>query len=161
MGAFEDWLVQRGPVIARALDERREPICDAVSSRLAMSFPTLCFDASRPDAHAFQQRTFHETPRRFHRLLQVVLVLQTLEVITREYQWGWPVVSRYGVQPHHLLFQVRWYFEAAQAQTIQRPEDSARMAYLATTILRAIEEITSGRSPTHQNNGASKNGFHP
>ena len=161
MGAFEVWLTQRGPVIAPMLDDQREPICAAVSSRLAMNFPTLCFDPDRPDAHAFQQRTFHETPRRFHRLVQVVLVLQTMAVITREYRWGWEVISRYGVQQHHMLAQVRWYFEAARAHVMLPPEDGARMDDLATSILRIVKDVTSDPLYPPADQSTRTNGFRP
>lgn len=152
MAGLEHWLIQRGPTIARALDDRREPICAVVSSRLAMTFPTLCFDPARPDALAFQQRTFHETPRRFHRLIQVVLVLQTLEVITREYRWGWQVVSRYGVQQEHMLAQVRWYFEAAQSHITLSPTDRTQMHNLAAAVFQRVTHAI-GEAPHPPSNG--------
>lgn len=154
MAPSEEWLAQRGPVIARLLDDQREPICVAVSSRLSMNFPSLCFDPSRPDAHAFQQRTFDETPRRFHRLVQVVLVLQTLEVITREYSWGWQVVSRYGVQPHHMLAQVRWYFESAQAHISLPPTDRVQMRDLEAAVFQRVASAL-GETPQQSTNGVA------
>ena len=91
---FEAWLAGRGPSIAEALEKQREQICESVSNQLATNFPKLCYDPTRYDAVAFQELTYHETPRRFHRLLQVLLRLQSLAVIEREYRWGWPVVQR-------------------------------------------------------------------
>ena len=161
MGALEEWLAQRGPAIAQALDAEREPICAAVSSHLAMAFPTLCYDSTRPDALAFQQRTFRETPRRFHRVLQVVLLLQTLEVITHEYRWGWPVIARYGVERHQVIMQVRWYFEAARTYAALQPTDAAPMSELAATILQIINQITADPTATPAGDPIRRNGFHP
>lgn len=47
MMTFETWLEQAGPQIAYLIDDRREPICDAVTNRLTTAFPSLCFDSSR------------------------------------------------------------------------------------------------------------------
>jgi len=158
---LEVWLAQSGPRIAEALESQRELICDSVSNQLATSFPTLCYDPTRYDAIAFQQLTYHETPRRFHRLVQVLLLLQSLEVIEREYRWGWPVVRRYGVERHHMFAQVRWYFEAAREHVALNPEDGAQMNDLATAILRIIEAVTSDPLPTQIDTPVRKNGFHP
>ncbi len=80
MRTLKRWIALRGPAIATALDSSREPICDAVALTLATAFPALCYDPARSDALDFQQRTYHETPRRFHRLLQVLLIFQAPEV---------------------------------------------------------------------------------
>jgi hypothetical protein len=158
---LEAWLAGYGSGIAAALEYQREPICDIVSNQLATRFPTLCYDSTRCDAIAFQQLTYHETPRRFHRLLQVLLCLQSLEVIEREYRWGWPVVQRCGVERHHLLAQVRWYFDAARVYVPLQHEDHAQMNELAATILRIIEEVTSDTLPTPLDALVRANGYHP
>src|ERR1043165_9537557 len=132
---IEAWLAERGPRIAETLESQREPICDSVSNQLATEFPTLRYDPSRYDPLTFQQPTYRETPRRFHRLIQVLLCLQSLQVIEREYRWGWPVVRRYGVERYHMYAQVRWYFEAARAYVALHPEDVAQIDLLAAEIL--------------------------
>lgn len=158
---LEAWLAKRGPSIAEALEHQRELICDGVSNQLATNFPTLCYDPTRYDAIAFQQLTFRETPRRFHRLVQVLLRLQSLEVIEREYRWGWPIVRRYGVERHHLLAQVRWYFDAAHMHVHLQLEDGAQMRDLANTTLCIIEEVTGDALPRPPDAPIRTNGFHP
>src|SRR3954469_10737766 len=127
MLTLDTWLATRGPGFATVLESRREQICDMVAARLASAFPTLCYDPHRPDALEFQRITFYQTPRRFHRLIQVVLLLQSLEVIEREYRWGWPLLQRFGVTQQHMLSQARWYFEVSYALTTPDPID---MPYL-------------------------------
>jgi hypothetical protein len=155
------WLDGYGPGIAEALEHQREPICDNVSNQLAARFPTLCYDATRYDAIAFQQLTYHETPRRFHRLVQVVLYLKSLEVIEREYHWGWPIMRRYGVERHHMLAQARWYFDAVRIYVPLSHEDHAQMSDLATAILCIIETVTSDALPTQGDAPVRTNGYHP
>jgi hypothetical protein len=161
MRALELWLAQRGPTLASTLDSSREPICDMVSTRLANSFPLLCYDPSRTDAVPFQQNTFHETPRRFHRLLLVLLNFQALNVIEREYRWGWSLLQRYGVERYHLLAQVRFYFEAAQANVRLDGEDRAQIERLEAMILRTIERVTLAELSPRRNGHSHGNGVHP
>jgi hypothetical protein len=142
MLTLDAWLATRGPGFAGVLESQREQICDVVAARLASAFPTLCYDAHRPDALEFQRLTFHQTPRRFHRLMQVVLLLQSLQVIEREYRWGWPILQRYGVGRQHLLSQVRWYFEGMHALTAPDPIDAPYLEALEAKVLQMIEQIT-------------------
>ena len=96
-----------------------------------------------------------------HRLVQVLLCLQSLEVIEREYRWGWPVVQRYGVERHHMLAQARWYFDAARVYVTLPHEDRAQMNELAMAILRIIEEVTSDPLPASPDALARTNCYHP
>lgn len=157
---LDAWLVRHGPGIAGALESQREPICDSVSDQLATNFPTLCYDPTRYDALAFQQLTYRETPRRFHRLMQVLLCFQSFEVIEREYRWGWPVVHRYGVKRYHLLAQVRWYFDAVYVHVPLRPEDGAQMSDLAIATLQIVEDVTSDAAATPLDAPVRTNRFH-
>ena len=161
MSTLEQWLAQRGSGMALALDNYREPICGTVSTRLATSYPTLCYDSSRADALAFQQHTYHETPRRFHRLLQVLLHFQSIEVIEREYRWGWPVLQRHGVKSHHLLAQVQFYFEAAHSHLIFEDLDRTQLDELETAILQIITQVTHTPTAAQANGHLNGNGFHP
>jgi len=158
---LDAWLARRGNVVAATLDSSHESICDRVSARLAAQFPTLCYDAGRPDAYAFQQHTFHETPRRFHRLLQVLLQFQALEVIEREYRWGWPILQRYGVDQRHLLAQVQFYFEAVRDVAPLDGDDQEPLAELEAAILQVVEQVTRLSRLDHNNGHRSLNGFHP
>jgi hypothetical protein len=161
MLTLEEWLAQRGAGLATALDNHRELICGTVSTRLATSFPTLCYDASRADAQAFQQHTYHETPRRFHRLLQVMLHFQAIEVIEREYRWGWPVLQRYGVERYHLLAQVRFYFEAARAHLRIGEADRTQLEELEAMILQIISQVAHTPAAAQSNGHLHSNGVHP
>jgi hypothetical protein len=112
-------------------------------SRLAAAFPNLCYDPTRTDALVFQQHSFHETPRRFHRLLQVLLHFQASIVIEREYSWGWKILQRYGVERYHMLAQVRFYFEESRANVQLEAEDAVQFARLEAMILQVIEQVTA------------------
>jgi hypothetical protein len=149
MLTFDSWLATRGPGFAMVLESQREKICDSVASRLASAFPTLCYDPNRPDALEFQQLTYSQTPRRFHRLIQVVLLLQSLEVIEREYRWGWPILQRYGVGRQHLLSQVHWYFEGSHALAAPDPVDVPYLEALEGKVLQMIEQITVVALPAY------------
>ena len=168
MMTFETWLEQTGPQIAHLIDDRREPICDAVTNRLTTAFPSLCFDSSRPDAVEFQQHTFKETPRRFHRLIQVVLRFQTTLVIEREYRWGWAIMPRYGVARHHMISHARWYFDTVRLTGLLGRDDLAQLDQLAARVLQIIDQITAAAPPTLQrpeppviSNGHRANGRMP
>ena len=161
MLTLEKWLAHRGAGMAAALDNRRETICGTVSARLATSFPKLCYDESRADALAFQQHAYHETPRRFHRLLQVLLQFQSIEVIEREYRWGWPVLQRHGVERHHLLAQVQFYFEAARAHLPIDDIDLKLLDELETAILQIISQVTHTLVAVQRNGHLNGNGVHP
>lgn len=147
---FEEWLEASGTRVAALIDSRREMICDMTSARLATAFPSLCYDPTRFDALAFQQRMFSKTPRRFHRLVQVVLRLQAIEVVDREYRWGLPVVMRYGVARHHLLSHARWYFEAARATAPTADGDQLFLDVLESRVLQTIDRITLVSAPLPQ-----------
>jgi hypothetical protein len=149
MLTLDTWLATRGPGFAMVLESRREQICDMVAARMASAFPTLYYDPHRPDALEFQRLTFHQTPQRFHRLIQVVLLLQSLEVIEREYRWGWPVLQSYGVARQHLLSQVRWYFEVAHALTTPDPIDAPYLEALEGKVLQIIDQITMVALPAY------------
>lgn len=160
MHHLDPWLAQRGPALAVALESQREPICDEVASRLATTFPTLCYDPGRPDAQQFQQQTYQETPRRFHRLIQVLLLFQTLSVIEREYRWGWPLLQRYGVERRHLLTHIRFYFEGTRAKVALSAEDVANLALLEAEILAIVEQVTRPEANPHSNGRLRSNGIH-
>jgi hypothetical protein len=143
MQSLEAWLAERGPQVAAALEQKRESICEIVAARLETTYPRLCYDPGRSDALAFQQQTFRETPRRFHRLMQVLLQFHAPEVIERGYRWGWALLQRYGVERSHLLTQVRSYFEAAHANAALDAIDRAYLRDLEVTVLHIIGEITT------------------
>jgi hypothetical protein len=162
MLTLDAWLATRGPGFATAIDARREPICDLVATRMASAFPSLCYDPHRPDALEFQRLTYQQTPRRFHRLMQVVLLLQTPEVIEREYRWGWPILQRYGVGRQHMLSHVRWYFEVTRALTALDPLDAPYIEMLEDKVLQMIEQITAAALPGYPpSDGVTRtNGHH-
>ena len=97
VSTLEQWLFNSGPAYAERLEAQADPLCRSVTTLMMTAYPDLCYLPNRPDAATFQQRTFTETPKRFHRLMQVVLRFQTLMVIDREYRWGWPIMQRFGV----------------------------------------------------------------
>lgn len=146
MSTLDHWLAARGPSIAGALEERREQICESVSVRFADAFRSLCYDDSRPDADSFQRLTFHETPRRFHRLLQVVLRLQAPSVVEREYRWSAGILPRFGVTDRHMLALVRWYFEAARVAIAIDSSDRQHLNLLEVQVVQMIERSISVES---------------
>jgi hypothetical protein len=158
MLTLDTWLATRGPGFATLVESRREPICDLVAARLASAFPSLCYDPQRPDALEFQRLTYHQTPRRFHRLIQVVLLLQTPEVIDREYRWGWPILQRYGVGRQHVLSQVRWYFEATRTLTTPDPLDAPYLEALEDKALQIIDQIITKTLPGYPAGDVTTNG---
>ena len=127
MTTLEAWLELHGAQIASVLDDQRDYLCDMVTNRLTTAFPSLCFDPTRPDAVTFQQQVFRETPRRFHRLMQVVLRFQTTLVIEREYRWGWSIMPRFGVARHHMISHARWYFDTIRNAGMVSRDDMAGM----------------------------------
>ena len=160
MLTFEGWLDTSGPRVASQIDSFREIICDMVSSRLATAFPSLCYDATRFDAIAFQQQVFHNTPRRFHRLIQVVLRVQAVQVIEREYRWGCPVVARYGVARHHLLSHARWYFETTRATALFASDDLRFLDALEGRVTQMIDQITLVSTPMQRRTGGLPHNGH-
>ena len=81
MQTFDQWSASRGEMVAEAIDAHREVICQRVSTRLAKSFPKLCYTPVRQNARAFQQSSFYETPRRFHRLVPVVVLCGSMACV--------------------------------------------------------------------------------
>lgn len=141
MQSLEAWLSTRGSVLAQALDAQRSAICEEVSRRLASEFPDLCPDLPSDDPELSQQIMFQQTPQRFHVILLAALRFHTLAVIEREYCWLWGIVQRFGVRRLHLLQQVRWYFEAAQALVSLSREDRVWLTHLETAIEHMILTI--------------------
>jgi hypothetical protein len=159
MHALTEWLGRRGNSIAAALESQREPICESVSLQLETTFPALCYDLMRADAAAFQKHTYHEVPRRFHRVMQVLLRLASVEVIEREYRWAWGILPRYGVTSEQLLAQVRWYFAAMRTRATLDADDLPHLEALEQTILQIIAQITAVALIIHQSQaGAVLNG---
>jgi hypothetical protein len=153
MVPLDEWLAVRGDQYAALLDMQREHICRAVSERLKHAFPTLCYDPSRPDATEFQQMVYERTPHRFHRLIQVVLRLQSISVIEREYRWGWPVLQRYRVEQVHLISHIRWYFEAARKFAPLARTDRRPFAQLEARIIQIVQSITQTTIDAISGNG--------
>jgi hypothetical protein len=147
MDAFTDWLVVRGPAVTRAMNLHREQICGAVSARLATVFPTLCYDPQRPDAARFQQHTYYEVPRRFQRVLEAVILFQSLTIIEKEYIWGWPILITYGVTRQQMLAQVRWYFDALRTSIPFEPADLPNLTILEKSILQIVHQVTAAAPP--------------
>ena len=140
---LDAWLAARGSQLSTALDKHGEKICAVVSTRLAATFPLLCYDSARGDAEFFQQHMFQEVPRRFQRVLQAVLLFQSLAAIEQEYRWGWTILSHYGIAPLHLLAHVRWYFSALRATIPLDASDIQPLDILERNILQIIEEVTA------------------
>lgn len=143
MATLNDWMQNNGLRMAQALDEHRDQICGIVSKRLATVFPSLCYDPVRPDAVYFQQLTFVEVPRRFQRVLQAVLLCQSLDVIEHEYRWGWKILPAYGVTRKHMRSQVRWYFDALRLSVPLEATDIPHLNTLEQAILDIIERVTA------------------
>jgi hypothetical protein len=143
MATLEAWLEANGGRVAALLEDQRDLICDLVSNRLSTAFPSLCYDPARPDAVAFQRLTFIETPRRFHRLMQVVLRFQTLMVIDREYRWGWPIMQRFGVSRHHILSHVRWYFDVVRTSSTLDTADLPYIEQLSSRVQQIVSLATA------------------
>jgi hypothetical protein len=143
MHPFNQWLEERGGQVASTINPHAEQICERVSARLAAAFPNLCFDPLRFDATSFQRQAFRETPRRFHRLLQVVLLCHSTAIIEREYRWGWKLLARFNVDRHHMLTQVRWYFEELFASVQLSGDDTLRLVEIRDQILEMIERTTT------------------
>ena len=157
---LEEWLAVRGEHYATALDAHREAICRAVTERLVATYPMLCYDVSRPDAADFQQTVYDKTPRRFHRLIQVVLRLQSIVVIEREYRWGWPILQRYQIEQAHLISHVRWYFEASRKYAPLTRTDRRPFAQLEAATIRIVRTITQTTiDPTNNNGPFNRLGF--
>lgn len=148
MQTFEQWSATRGQAVAEALDIQREVICQRVSTRMARAFPKLCYAPSRQNARAFQQTSFYETPRRFHRLVQLVLLCGNTACVEREYRWGWNILKRYGVDRRHMQAQVRWYFENAFDILALSPDDQAQLLCLCEEVIRVIDQVTRSGAPT-------------
>lgn len=160
MVPLDEWLAIRGEQYAAVLEERRDQVCRAVTERLAATFPSLCYDPLRPDALAFQQLAYDRTPRRFHRLIQVVLRLQSVVVIEREYRWGWPILQRHNVGQMHLLAHVRWYFEAARRFAPPERADRRPLALLEAATVRIVRSISQTTIDTiHRNEPRGQLGF--
>lgn len=138
---LEEWLSARGPAVAQALDQQRESLCARVSTYLAETYPSLGYDPKRRDAIAFQQKTFRETPRRFHQILQTALQFRTLTVIEREYRWGHDLLQRYHVTQHHLRAPVTQYFAAARALVALDDSDQHGLDEVEATILAMIKRV--------------------
>jgi hypothetical protein len=160
MATLETWLESSGARVAAQLDDQRDLICDLVSNRLSVAFPSLCYDPSRPDAVAFQRLSFIETPRRFHRLMQVVLRFQTLMVIDREYRWGWPIMQRFGVSRHHILSHVRWYFDVVRTSSTIDSADLPYIEQLASRVLQIVGQATLPQAHAHPEAHVHTNGTH-
>ncbi len=163
MTTLEAWLEQHGAQVASVLDDRRDYLCDMVTNRLTTAFPSLCFDPSRPDAVTFQQLVFRETPRRFHRLMQVVLRFQTTLVIEREYRWGWSIMPRFGVARHHMISHARWYFDTIRNAGMVSRDDMSHLDLLSTRVIQIIDQITAVPPPVLKRPGGlpANNGHLP
>lgn len=143
MQSFETWLGTRGPVLAQALDARRDTICDQVTRNLAAAFPALCPTLSEEDPELSQLIMFQQTPRRFHVMLLAALRFRALVVVEREYRWLWGIVQRFGVERSHLLQQVHLYFEAARAHAQLSSEDHTWLDMLESMIAQIVLSVTS------------------
>ena len=135
-------ILTNGSSLAAALDAHREKICTTLSSRLAASFPMLCYDYSRIDGRAFQQMMLRRTPQRLHTLIQTALRTNNLLLIEREYKWVWIIVQRFGVNRQHLIAQVYWYFDVARTLEF---EDADRQALrlLEKEVMLIVEHVTT------------------
>ena len=141
MSDLEEWLSARGPAVAQALDQQRETICARVATYLADTYPSLGYDPKRRDALAFQQKTFRETPRRFHQILQTALQFRTLAVIEREYRWGHDLLQRYNVTQHHMRAPVTQYFAAARDLVALDDDDRHGLDEMEAAILAMIKRM--------------------
>lgn len=152
MATFSAWLASDGLRLSSVLEQHREQICEIVSKRLATVYPNLCYDDSRPDAEYFQRHTFSEVPRRFQRVLQAVLLFQSLDVIEHEYRWGWKILPNYGVTRQQLRTQVRWYFDALRLSIPLESADLPHVSTLESTILEIIERVTAAEILVYHRN---------
>lgn len=160
----QTWLAERGPAVASMVHQQSDTICERVSQRLTSSFPNLCYDPVRFDATTFQRQAHRETPRRLHRLMQVVMLCNSTDVVEREYRWGWRLLPRYRVERRHILAHIRWYFEEVFGSVPLSSEDKLGLLGLRDLVIQQVDHITTvdPQIPDHlqrrsRNNG-SKNG---
>lgn len=139
--SFKVLLSTYGKPLAVALDAQRDPICEDVTARMRAAFPALCYDPLRADAEIFQETMYHETPRRFHRVLQTMLRLRSISVLERQYRWAWGIVQRYGVEGHHLVAQARWYFDAAHNYVPDTTPGYAHLNEFELIVRSIVEQV--------------------
>jgi hypothetical protein len=154
MLAFETWMTVRGAAVAELIDANRDAICEYVAQRLTASYPTLCYDPLRADAHSFQALAFSETPKRFHRLVQAALRFRSLTIIEREYYWGWSVLARHRVERHHMQAQVRWYYQGVRDHVALDSPDVTNLETFTSHVLLIIDRVT-GRT-IHSTDSAAR-----
>jgi hypothetical protein len=142
MQTLPAWFAERGAIVAAAVDQHSDAICDRVAGHMAAMFPNLCYDPIRFDAASFQQKAFRETPRRFHRLLQVALLCQSMAIIEREYRWAWKILMRHNVERRHMLAHMRWYFEEVFSLANLSSDDKRHLVEVRDEMLHMIERVT-------------------
>jgi hypothetical protein len=153
-GPFEEWLAQRGTVIADLLDAHVDGICDATSAQILRAFPSLCYDPHRFDAVAFQRSAIRQTPHRLHKLVRFVLVFQSMAVVEQEYRWACGVMPRYGVNRTHMLATAGWYFNAARAQVPFGARDKVFFNGMKQMFLQTITHVAADL-PTERSRAVS------
>lgn len=158
MDELDRWMAQHGRDVAQALDRHRDAICVAVAAELRARFPRLCLDALRPDAAAFQELAYSETPRRFHRLIQAALLFRSRAIIVREYAWGMGTLYSYGVRPHHMLTQVRLYQTVAREQVALPPAAAHSFDRLIDHVALVIDQLGQDGQPGEELVGAARGG---
>jgi hypothetical protein len=139
MRAIEGWLNSSGNRVAAELEDRGEQICKLVTDQLVRTYTNLCRDPERIDNQEMQRHAYVESPRRIHRLVQVVLRLRTVEVIERECAWSLTVLPRYGVTRQHMQAMVHWYFEAARTLTNIDSADRRSLDMIEHIFINALE----------------------
>ena len=150
MQTLDTWLKARGPTLNQLINNEQETIYTIVSAQLSATFPSLCYDPTRFDAHSFQDLAYHKTPHRFHGVMQTVFRFRTLRALERSYQWSWGVLPRYGVTKAHFITQARFSFDAIRDAVYLNQEDRNGLKALEQEILHMMDQIMS-----NQTNGKS------
>jgi hypothetical protein len=77
---------------------------------------------------------------RLCRMLQAILLFETLTIAEQEFRWAGGVLPRNGVTHQHQLSMLRWFFEEINQLSLE-PAEIALLAGIEQHIITVIDSV--------------------
>jgi hypothetical protein len=121
------------------LSDKQETICLRVSRRLLDTYPEIQRMLKLEGGLSMEKRLSEVSVTRLCRMLQAILLFETLDLADQEFRWAGGVLPRSGVTYQHNLSMTRWFFQEINQFELQ-PGEALLLASIEQHILQLIEE---------------------
>jgi hypothetical protein len=122
------------------LSDKQDTICQRVSRRLLDAFPEIQPMLKLEGGLSVEKRLSEVSVTRLCRMVQAILLFETLTIADQEFRWAGGVLPRNGVTYQQQISMARWFFKEIN-QLQLNADEKLLLADIEQHILHLIDDI--------------------